>query len=249
MCVEHHAAATFGARRAPPAPFGEEGPDSATDLAGVVAGILAGLRASANHRREVPARLIDAVATRHLRGDATCGANLSRTEQEGGGEGDMRQGMGRGRRKLVRHLAMWSWATLASLASTTALPAQRRIPSQGGTTVSLGQPVKWQWSFGAATGVRTQPGDEAADLLISAGGEWVISTPRFPFIVHGAGCCYSAAICAHLARGCTVQEAFSRSKEWMNRLFRKAERAPSGIFMLSSSGFTRDSDYSGEMEA
>lgn len=93
------------------------------------------------------------------------------------------------------------------------------------------------------------PGDEAADLLLSAGGEWVISTPRFPFIVHGAGCCYSAAICAHLARGCTVQEAFSRSKEWMNRLFRKAERAPSGIFMLSSSGFTRDSDYSGEMEA
>lgn len=93
------------------------------------------------------------------------------------------------------------------------------------------------------------PGDEAADLLISSGGEWVVSTPRFPFIVHGAGCCYSAAICAHLARGCTVQEAFSRSKEWMNRLFRKAERAPSGIFMLSSSGFTRDSDYSGEMEA
>ncbi|OPX69638.1 MAG: Bifunctional thiamine biosynthesis protein ThiDN [Methanoregulaceae archaeon PtaB.Bin108] len=93
------------------------------------------------------------------------------------------------------------------------------------------------------------PGDEAADLLLSAGGEWVISTPRFPFIVHGAGCCYSAAICAHLARGCTVQEAFSRSKEWMNRLFRKAERAPSGIFMLSPSGFTRDSDYSGEMEA
>lgn len=51
---------------------------------------------------------------------------------------------------------------LSMLVGVRALPAQRRLPSDGGTTVSLGQPVKWQWALGAATGVRTQPGDEAA---------------------------------------------------------------------------------------
>lgn len=76
------------------------------------------------------------------------------------------------------------------------------------------------------------PGDEAADLLVSADGEWVISTPRLPLTVHGAGCCYSAAICAHLARGCTVQEAFARSKSWMDCLIRSAIRAPSGVSIL-----------------
>lgn len=92
------------------------------------------------------------------------------------------------------------------------------------------------------------PGSEAADILLSAAGEWVISTPRLPVVVHGAGCCYSAAICAHLALRCTVQEAFSRSKEWMDRHIRGAVRAPSGIFMLSPSRFTRDSDNTGEPE-
>ncbi len=49
------------------------------------------------------------------------------------------------------------------------LPAQRRLPSDGGTTVSLGQPTAWNWSLGAATGVRTQVGDEAAITEARAG--------------------------------------------------------------------------------
>ncbi|MFN8668609.1 MAG: hypothetical protein U0164_15630 [Gemmatimonadaceae bacterium] len=71
--------------------------------------------------------------------------------------------MRRGIRLVVANLATWlGVVALGSILSTRTLPAQRRLPSDGGTTVSLGQPVKWQWSLGAATGVRTQPGDEAA---------------------------------------------------------------------------------------
>jgi len=76
------------------------------------------------------------------------------------------------------------------------------------------------------------PGEEAADLLLAAGGEWLISTPKFPFSIHGAGCCYSAAFCAHLARGHTVQESFGLSKAYMDRLIRGSIRAPSGVRML-----------------
>lgn len=76
------------------------------------------------------------------------------------------------------------------------------------------------------------PGAEAADLLLCSGGEWLVSTPRLPCTVHGAGCCYSAAMCAHLARGCTVQEAFGRSKAYIDRLIRNSVRAPSGIHLL-----------------
>ncbi|MCU0632044.1 MAG: bifunctional hydroxymethylpyrimidine kinase/phosphomethylpyrimidine kinase [Methanolinea sp.] len=77
------------------------------------------------------------------------------------------------------------------------------------------------------------PGDEATDILITAGREWIISTPRYPLTVHGAGCCYSAAFCAHLARGCMVQNAFGLSKAYMHRLVRNAVKAPSGIYLLS----------------
>jgi len=76
------------------------------------------------------------------------------------------------------------------------------------------------------------PGEEAADILLSPDGEWVIATPRLPVTVHGAGCCYSAALCAHLARGCTVREAFARSKGYIDRLISESVRAPSGVHVL-----------------
>jgi len=76
------------------------------------------------------------------------------------------------------------------------------------------------------------PGEEAADILLSSGREWVIATPRLPVTVHGAGCCYSAALCAHLARGCPVREAFSLSKGYIDRLIRSSVRAPSGVHVI-----------------
>lgn len=77
------------------------------------------------------------------------------------------------------------------------------------------------------------PGEEAADILLSSGREWVIATPRLPVTVHGAGCCYSAALCAHLAGGCPVREAFALSKGYIDRLIRASVRAPSGMHVLS----------------
>jgi hydroxymethylpyrimidine/phosphomethylpyrimidine kinase len=45
-------------------------------------------------------------------------------------------------------------------------------------------------------------GDSAVDFLCSAEGEWMLSAPRIRCVtLHGAGCAYSAAITAWLARG------------------------------------------------
>lgn len=76
------------------------------------------------------------------------------------------------------------------------------------------------------------PGDEASDLLVGGGGEWLIATPRVPIIVHGAGCCYSAALCAYLAKGLPVRDSFGRAKAYIDRLVRNAARAPSGVHVL-----------------
>lgn len=39
--------------------------------------------------------------------------------------------------------------------------AQARLPAEGGFTTSLGQPGSWDWSVGAATGVRSSSGDRS----------------------------------------------------------------------------------------
>jgi hypothetical protein len=49
---------------------------------------------------------------------------------------------------------------LWSLVAATPLAAQRRLPHDGGTTTSLGQPNAWLWSLGWSAGVRTEVGDE-----------------------------------------------------------------------------------------
>ncbi|MCQ8894814.1 MAG: bifunctional hydroxymethylpyrimidine kinase/phosphomethylpyrimidine kinase [Methanolinea sp.] len=76
-------------------------------------------------------------------------------------------------------------------------------------------------------------GNRAADLLLSSSGEWCLSTPRYPYEIHGAGCCFSAALCAYLAHGLDVPEAFGRAKAYMDGLVRNARRAPSGIHVLT----------------
>ncbi|MDI9633655.1 MAG: bifunctional hydroxymethylpyrimidine kinase/phosphomethylpyrimidine kinase [Methanolinea sp.] len=81
------------------------------------------------------------------------------------------------------------------------------------------------------------PGEEATDILVGPDREWAISTRRYPYAIHGAGCCFSAALCAFLARGYTVVEAFSGAKEFMDVLAGNAVRAPSGMHVLSPSAW------------
>jgi hydroxymethylpyrimidine/phosphomethylpyrimidine kinase len=56
-------------------------------------------------------------------------------------------------------------------------------------------------------------GREALDLLYDGVSEWLL---RAPFVrgvsTHGTGCTYSAAITAHLARGCSLVDAVTRAK-------------------------------------
>jgi len=83
------------------------------------------------------------------------------------------------------------------------------------------------------------PGEHATDILMSGSGEWCISTPRYPSAVHGAGCCFSAALCAFLAQGLSVVDSFAKAKEFMDFLVGNAVQAPSGMHVLSPSDWLR----------
>jgi len=82
-------------------------------------------------------------------------------------------------------------------------------------------------------------GDSATDILVSSSGEWCISTPRYPYAIHGAGCCFSAALCAFAAQGLPVVDSFAKAKEFMDFLVAHAVEAPSGMHVLSPSAWLR----------
>lgn len=75
-------------------------------------------------------------------------------------------------------------------------------------------------------------GEDAVDLLIGEGKEWVFEGPRYPYEVHGSGCCYAAALTAFLARDCSVPDACTRAKEFIDRALRSAARSRSGCAMV-----------------
>ena len=74
--------------------------------------------------------------------------------------------------------------------------------------------------------------DDAVDLLLGEGKEWVFEGPRYPYAVHGSGCCYAAALTAFLAREYPVPEACTRAKEFIDRALRSAARSRSGCAMV-----------------
>lgn len=62
---------------------------------------------------------------------------------------------------------------------------------------------------------------EAVDFLCGAGGEWMLKAPRIPDGGrHGTGCTYSAAITAWLARGCSLEKAAERGKNYITESIR-----------------------------
>jgi hydroxymethylpyrimidine/phosphomethylpyrimidine kinase len=59
-------------------------------------------------------------------------------------------------------------------------------------------------------------GNAAVDFLCGAEGEWMVSAPRVRGVApHGAGCVYSAAITAWLARGKSLPEAVELAKTYI----------------------------------
>ena len=62
----------------------------------------------------------------------------------------------------------------------------------------------------------------AVDVLIDRDGELRLSGERYPYSVHGSGCCFSAALAACLARGVPVREGFRAARTFIDTAIREA---------------------------
>jgi len=76
-------------------------------------------------------------------------------------------------------------------------------------------------------------GDEVTDILVGPSSELVLSGSRYPHPVHGSGCCFSAAMTAYIALGCTVPEAFRKAKVFIDMAIREAVVSGSGRYSVN----------------
>lgn len=76
------------------------------------------------------------------------------------------------------------------------------------------------------------PGEEAVDILVGPHTEVVVKGPKYPYEVHGSGCCFSAAMAGYLALGCPVEEAFRKAKEFVDGAIREAVVSRSGKYSV-----------------
>jgi hydroxymethylpyrimidine/phosphomethylpyrimidine kinase len=76
-------------------------------------------------------------------------------------------------------------------------------------------------------------GAEAIDLLVDDDGVFPFVGPRFPWDVHGSGCCLSAAIAARLAQGADLRTAVRDGKVVVTAAIADAVRAPDGRRMAN----------------
>lgn len=65
-------------------------------------------------------------------------------------------------------------------------------------------------------------GEAAVDLFIDRDGTAEASGPRYPYSVHGSGCCFSAALAAYLARGMDARGAFAAAREFIDTAIGRA---------------------------
>ena len=78
-------------------------------------------------------------------------------------------------------------------------------------------------------------GDEVTDLLVGSSSELCLTSPRYPHQVHGSGCCFSAAITAYMALGCTVPDGFRKAKKFIDAAIRDAVVSRSGKYSVNPS--------------
>ncbi len=76
-------------------------------------------------------------------------------------------------------------------------------------------------------------GPEAVDLLVDDDGALPFGSPRYPFDVHGSGCCLSAAIAARLAQGADLRTAVRDGKAVVTAAIAGAVTAPDGRRMAN----------------
>ncbi|WFN35303.1 bifunctional hydroxymethylpyrimidine kinase/phosphomethylpyrimidine kinase [Methanogenium sp. S4BF] len=78
--------------------------------------------------------------------------------------------------------------------------------------------------------------DRSPDVYISQDETLVLDGPRYPWEVHGSGCCLAAAITAYLVRGDTLPDACRKAKVFVSAAIRTAVPALSGRRMVNPSG-------------
>lgn len=76
------------------------------------------------------------------------------------------------------------------------------------------------------------PAEEAIDILVGPHTELAAKGPKYPYEVHGSGCCFSAAMAGFLALGCPVEEAFRKAKEFVDGAIRDAVGSRSGKYSV-----------------
>jgi hydroxymethylpyrimidine/phosphomethylpyrimidine kinase len=76
-------------------------------------------------------------------------------------------------------------------------------------------------------------GPEAIDLLVDDDGALPLAGPRYPYDVHGSGCCLSAAIAARLAQGADLRAAVRDGKALVTAAIAGAVTAPDGRRMAN----------------
>ncbi|ABN57157.1 MAG: bifunctional hydroxymethylpyrimidine kinase/phosphomethylpyrimidine kinase [Methanoculleus marisnigri] len=80
------------------------------------------------------------------------------------------------------------------------------------------------------------PGGAAVDILVDREGEMRLSGERYPYSVHGSGCCFSAALTACLARGMHARGAFAASREFIDTAIREAAGGPGPVWAVNPGG-------------
>jgi len=82
----------------------------------------------------------------------------------------------------------------------------------------------------------TDDSDTVVDILVDHDGVMEISGRRYPYSVHGSGCCFSAALTAHLARGMGARGAFAAAREFIDTAIGQAVGEPGALRIVNPGG-------------
>ncbi|MDD4567716.1 bifunctional hydroxymethylpyrimidine kinase/phosphomethylpyrimidine kinase [Methanoculleus chikugoensis] len=81
-------------------------------------------------------------------------------------------------------------------------------------------------------------GGAAVDILVDRDGGLQLSGERYPYSVHGSGCCFSAALAACLARGMPVEEGFRAARGFIDTAIREAAGGSGPVRIVNPGGTT-----------
>jgi len=79
-------------------------------------------------------------------------------------------------------------------------------------------------------------GGSAVDILVDRDGVTEASGRRYPYSVHGSGCCFSAALAAYLARGMAARPAFAAAREFIDTAIGRAVGGPGPLRIVNPGG-------------